>query len=172
MVGVVSMVDVALPDAATTEAEDFAAASVTGTPAEPHGALLAGDVPSAAADAALVEAHGPSVVADAPSAAADVASVEVDMPSAVADMPSLAADTEAASMAGAVMVVADMVVMVVGTGRFHHDSKLSRPTAFAVGRCVLGAGKHIGESPRSERHHVKLVQIWAIYMTTPQEFRG
>lgn len=115
MVDVASMVDVALPDAATTEAEDFAAASVTGTRAEPHGALLAGHAPSAVADAALVEAHGRSVAADAPSAVADVASVE-------AGMPSLAADTEAASMAVAVMEEAVMVevVMVVGTGRFHH----------------------------------------------------
>jgi hypothetical protein len=114
---VVSMGDVAMPAGATMEAEDFAAASVTGTPAEPDGPLLAGDAPSAVADVALVEAHGPSVAADAPSAVADVASAEVDMPSAVVDMPSVAADTEAAVMAVAVMVE---VVMVVGTGRFHH----------------------------------------------------
>ena len=29
--------------------------------------------------------------------------------------------------------------MVVGAGRFHHQLELSRPTALAVGRCVLGA---------------------------------
>jgi hypothetical protein len=30
--------------------------------------------------------------------------------------------------------------MVVGAGRLHHQFELSRPTAFAVGRCVLEAG--------------------------------
>jgi hypothetical protein len=31
---------------------------------------------------------------------------------------------------------AEAVPMVVGAGRFRHNSKLSRPTAFAVGRLI------------------------------------
>jgi hypothetical protein len=75
-----------------------------------------------------------SVVADMPSMAVDVASVVADMPSVeaeaeadvasvVADMPSVEAEEEA-------------VPMLVGAGRFRYNSKLSRPTAFAVGRLV------------------------------------
>jgi hypothetical protein len=59
---------------------------------------------------------------------ADVASVAVDVPSVAVDMPSVEADMAT--------VEAEAVPMVVGVGRFRHNSKLSRPTAFAVGRLV------------------------------------
>jgi hypothetical protein len=55
--------------------------------------------------------------------AVDVASVAADMPTVEADMATVEAEAEA-------------VPMVVGAGRFRHNSKLSRPTAFAVGRLV------------------------------------
>ena len=48
--------------------------------------------------------------------AVDVATVEADMATVEAE--------------------AEAVPMVVGAGRFRHNSKLSRPTAFAVGRFV------------------------------------
>lgn len=54
---------------------------------------------------------------------ADVASVVADVPSVEADMATVEAEAEA-------------VPMVVGAGRFRHNSKLSQPTAFAVGRFV------------------------------------
>ena len=59
---------------------------------------------------------------------ADVASVVADVPSVAVDMPSVEADMAA--------VEAEALSMVVGAGRFRHNSKLSRPTAFAVGRLV------------------------------------
>jgi len=108
--------DVALAAGATTEAgkpfpgaEDFGVGSVTVTPVE-------ADVASVVADVASVVADVPSVVVDAPS-------VAVDAPSVAVDMPSVEAEAEA-------------VPMVVGAGRFRYNSKLSRPTAFAVGRLV------------------------------------
>ena len=55
--------------------------------------------------------------------AADVASVVADVLSMAVDVASVAAEAEAAPM-------------VVGGGRFRYNSKLSRPTAFAVGRFV------------------------------------
>ncbi len=122
-VGTASMGDVALAGGATMEAggpfpgaEDFAVGSVTVTP-------VAVDVPSVAVDVPSMAADVASVVADTPSEAADVASVAVDVPSVAVDMPTVEAEAEA-------------VPMVVGAGRFHHNSKLSRPTAFAVGRLV------------------------------------
>jgi hypothetical protein len=118
---VASTGDVALAAGATTEAgrpfpgaEDFAVGSVTVTPVE-------ADVPSMAVDVA-------SVVADVPSMVVDVPSVEADAPSVAADVASVAADM------ATVEVEAEAVPMVVGAGRFRHNSKLSRPTAFAVGR--------------------------------------
>ena len=113
-VGTASMGDVALAGGATMEAdgpfpgaEDFAVGSVTVTPVE--------------ADAASVEADVPSVAVDVASVAVDVPTVAVDMPSVEADMATVEAEAEA-------------VPMVVGAGRFRYNSKLSRPTAFAVGR--------------------------------------
>ena len=97
------------PDGPFPDAEDIAVGSVTVTPVE-------ADVPSMAVDVA-------SVAVDVPSVAVDVASEAVDMPSGEADMATVEAEVEA-------------VPMVVGTGRFRHNSKLSRPTAFAVGRLV------------------------------------
>jgi hypothetical protein len=34
---------------------------------------------------------------------------------------------------------AEVVSMVVGAGRFHHQLELSRPTALVVGRCVFSS---------------------------------
>ena len=129
------MEDVALAGGATMEvggpfpgAEDIAVGSVTVTPVEADvpsmaadAASVVGDVPSVAVDVASVAVHVPSVAADAPSVAVDVPSAAVDMPSVEADMAT---------------VEAEAVPMVVGAGRFRHNSKLSRPTAFAVGRLV------------------------------------
>jgi hypothetical protein len=56
--------------------------------------------------------------------------VAVDVPSVAVDMPSVEADM------AMVEVEAEAVRMVVGAGRCRHNSKLSRPTAFAVGRLV------------------------------------
>jgi hypothetical protein len=118
------MGDVALADAATTEAgrpfpgaEDFAVGSVTVTPVEVDVVSVVADMPSTEVDVALV-------VADMPSVEVDVALVVADMPSTAVDVASVVAEAEA--------------VMVVVAGRFRHNSKLSRPTAFAVGRCVGG----------------------------------
>jgi hypothetical protein len=112
-------------------AEDFAVGSVTVTPLEADVASVVAGVPSMEAGVASVEAHVPSVVADValevvhvPSVAVDVASEAVDMPSVVADMATVEAEAE-------------VVPMVEGAGRFRHHSKLSRPTAFAVGRLVM-----------------------------------
>ena len=111
-----SMGDVALADGATMEAgglfpgaEDFAVGSVTVTPV--------------AADVASVVADVLSMAVDVASVAVGVASVAVDVPSVAVDVASVAAEAEAAPM-------------VVGGGRFRYNSKLSRPTAFAVGRFV------------------------------------
>jgi len=108
---------------ATTEAdgpfpgaEDIAVGSVTVITVGADAASVVADVPSVAVDVASVEA-------DEPSAAVDVASGAVDMPSAEADVDTVEAEAEA-------------VPMVVGAGRFRHISKLSRPTACAVGRFV------------------------------------
>ena len=97
-------------------AEDFAVGSVTVTPVEADAASVVADVPSMALDVA-------SAAAGVASAAVDVPSVAVDMPSVEADMATVEAEAEA-------------VPMVVGAGRLRHNSKLSRPTAFAVGRFV------------------------------------
>ncbi|MGA2475249.1 MAG: hypothetical protein ABSF73_01370 [Terriglobia bacterium] len=136
-VGTTSSGDLALVGEATTEAdgpfpgaEDIAVGSVTVITVGADAASVVADVPSMAVDAALVEADVPSVAvdvasveADEPSAAVDVASGAVDMPSAEADVDTVEAEAEA-------------VPMVVGAGRFRHISKLSRPTACAVGRFV------------------------------------
>ena len=119
-------------------AEDIAVGSVTATPVE-------AGVLSMAVDAASMEAEP----------WADVVSVAGDVPTAVLDMPSMEDEAEVAAASVAVDVasveadtltavadmeaVAVMVVeadMVVGTGRFASKSKLSRPTALAVGRWV------------------------------------
>ena len=122
-VGATSLVDLALAGGATMEAvaplpgaEDIAVGSVTVTPVE-------ADVPSMVVAVASVVADVASEAANVPSVAADVASEAVDMPSVVADVATVEAEAEA-------------VPMVVGTGRFRHISKLSRPTACAVGRFV------------------------------------
>ena len=127
---VASMGDVALAAGATTEtgrpfpgAEDFAVGSVTVTPVEADVASVVADMPSVAVDVASVVADVASVVADVPSVGVDVASVGVDVASVEAGMATVEAEAEA-------------VPMVVGAGRFRHNSKLSRPTAFAVGRLI------------------------------------
>jgi hypothetical protein len=105
-------------------AEDFAVGSVTVTPVEPDAPSVAVDVLSMGADAASLEPDAPSVAVDVASAVVvDVPTVVVDAASVAVDMPSVEAEEEA-------------VPMVVGAGRFRHNSKLSRPTAFAVGRFV------------------------------------
>jgi len=143
-VGAASMGDVALADGATTEAgrpfpgtEDFAVGSVTVTPAEVDVPSVAVDMPTVEADVASVEADTPTAEADTPTAEADIASVEADMATVEADVASVEADmpTVEADMA-TVEAEAEAVPMVVGAGRFRHNSKLSRPTAFAVGRLV------------------------------------
>ena len=115
-VGAASLEDLALAGGATMEAggpfpgaEDFAVGPVTVTPVE--------------ADVASVEADVASVVVNMPSVAVDVASVALDIASVEADMATVEAEAEA-------------VPMVVGAGRFGHNLKLSRPTAFTVGRFV------------------------------------
>jgi hypothetical protein len=77
-----------------------------------------------------VEADVPSVAVDVPSVAVDVASGAVDVALGAVDMPS-----EEADMA-TVEAEAEAVLMADGAGRFRHISKLSRPTACAVGRFV------------------------------------
>jgi hypothetical protein len=118
-----SMGDVALADGATTEAgglfpgaEDFAVGSVTVTPVAADVASVVADVPSMAVDVA-------SVAVDVASVAVGVASVAVGVASVAVGVASVEAEAEA-------------VPMVVGGGRFRYNSKLSRPTAFAVGRFV------------------------------------
>ena len=106
-VGTASMGDVALAGGATMEADGpFPGAE---------------DFAVGSVTVTPVEADAASVEADVPSVAVDVASVAVDMPSVEADMATVEAEAEA-------------VPMVVGAGRFRYNSKLSRPTAFAVGR--------------------------------------
>jgi hypothetical protein len=116
------MGDVALAGEATMEAD---------------GPSMAVDVASVAVDAPSVEADGPSMAVDVASVAVDAPSVEADGPSMAVDVASVAADmpTVEADMA-TVEAEAEAVPMVVGAGRFRHNSKLSRPTAFAVGRLV------------------------------------
>jgi hypothetical protein len=109
-------------------AEDFAVGSVTVTPVDADAASVVADVPSMAADAASVAADVPSVAVDAASVAADAASVAADMPSMAVDVASVVADMPT------VEAEAEAVPMVVGAGRSRHNSKLLRPTAFAVGR--------------------------------------
>ena len=123
-VGATSLGDLALAGGPFPGAEDFAVGSVTVTPAEVDVASAVAGVPSVVADAASVAVDVPSVVVDVPSVAVDVASEAVDMPLVEADMATVEAEAEAAPM-------------VVGAGRFRHNSKLSRPTAFAVGRFVV-----------------------------------
>ena len=87
------------------------------------GATTEADAPSPVAEVIAVGSVTVTpVVVDVPSTAVDVASVVAVAASVVADMPSVEAEAEA--------------VMVVDAGRFRHNSKLSRPTAFAVGRLV------------------------------------
>src|SRR5208337_4623838 len=124
-VGTTSMGDEALAGGATMDAggpfpgaEDFAVGSVTVTQVEADVASVVADVPSVAVDV-------PSEAVDVPSEAVDVPSEAVDMASGEADMATVEAEAEA-------------VPMVVGAGRFRHNLKLSRPTAFAVGRFVGG----------------------------------
>jgi hypothetical protein len=81
------------------------------------------DVPSMAVHPASEAADVPPVAVHVASVAADVPPVAVDVAMVVVDMPSVEAEAEA-------------VPTVVGAGRFRHNSKLSRPTAFAVGRFV------------------------------------
>ena len=45
----------------------------------------------------------------------------------------------ATRMEAVAVPMVEPVSMVVGAGRFHHQLELSRPTANAVGRCVLAA---------------------------------
>ena len=142
---------VALAAGATTEtgrpfpgAEDFAVGSVTVTPVAVDAASVEADVPSVAVDAPSVEADVASVVVDVASVAVDVASVVADVASVVADVPSVGVDVasvgvDVASVEAGMATVeaeAEAVPMVVGAGRFRHNSKLSRPTAFAVGRLI------------------------------------
>jgi len=146
-----SMEDVALAGGATTEAdgpfpgaEDIAVGSVTVTPLEADVASVVVGVPSVEVDVPSVEAGVPSVeagvpsvvvgvpsvVVGVPSVEADVPSVEVDVASGAVDMPSVVADV------ATVEAEAEAVLMADGAGRFRHISKLSRPTACAVGRFV------------------------------------
>ena len=124
------MGDVALAGGATMEAggpfpdaEDTAVDSVTVTPIEADVPSMAVDVVSAAVDVPSVEADVASEAVDVPSGEVDVASEEVDVPSGEADMATVEAEAE-------------VVPMAEGAGRFRHNSQLSRPTAFAVGRLV------------------------------------
>jgi hypothetical protein len=138
------MGDVALAGGATMEAggpfpgvEDFAVDSVTVTPVEADVPSVVADVPSMAVDVASMAVDVASVAADVPSMGVDVASVAADVPSVAVDVASVAVDMPSveADMA-TVEAEAEAVPMVVGAGRFRHNSKLSRPTAFAVGRFV------------------------------------
>ena len=128
-VGTASMGDLAMAGEATMEAggpfrgaADLAAGSVMVTPVEED--VLTAEVAGASMeDAVSVEAVVPTAEVDGASVGVAAASVEVDVASVEGDME-----------AGVVMVVG--AVMVVGTGRFRPKSRLSRPTASAVGRCV------------------------------------
>ena len=139
-----SMGDVALADGATTEtgglfpgAEDFAVGSVTVTPVAADVASVVADVPSMAVDVASVAVGVASVAADVASVAVDVASVAVDVPSVAVGVASVAVDVPSVAVdVASVAAEAEAVPMVVGGGRFRYNSKLSRPTAFAVGRFV------------------------------------
>ena len=129
-VGATSLGELALAGGAIMEAvaplpgaEAIVVDSVTVTPVEAVEPSMVVDVASVAADVPSVVEDAASEAADVPSVAADVASEAVDMPSVVADVATVEAEVEA-------------VPMVVGTGRLRHNSKLSRPTAFAVGRLV------------------------------------
>jgi hypothetical protein len=140
--GVGATSEVAMVGAATTGAEGatmeargafpgkvhFAVGSVTVTPLGADVATVVARVPSMAADAASVAAHVPSVEAGVPSEVVDVPLAAVDEASAAVDMPSEEAATVEAE--------AEVVPMAEGAGRYRHNSKLSRPTAFAVGRLV------------------------------------
>ncbi|MGB9485648.1 MAG: hypothetical protein WCD04_06000 [Terriglobia bacterium] len=142
--GTASMGDVALAGGATMEAggpfpgaEDFAVGSVTVTPVDADVASVVADVASVAVDVPSVEAGVASAAVDVPSVEAGVASVEADVATGAVDVASVAVDmpTVEADMA-TVEAEAEAVPMVVGAGRFRHNSNLSRPTAFAVGRFV------------------------------------
>jgi hypothetical protein len=78
----------------------------------------------------VVLADGATTEAATEDFAVDVASVAVDAPMAEADVVLVEADM------ATVEVGAEAVPTVVGAGRFSQYSKLSRPTAFAVGRFV------------------------------------
>jgi hypothetical protein len=129
-VGTTSSGDVALAGGAIMEAggpfpdaEDIAVGSVTVMPVEADVASVVADVPSMAVDVASAAVGVPLVEADVATEEVDVPSVAVDVASVEAGMATVAAEAEA-------------VPMVVGAGRFRYISKLSRPTAFAVGRFV------------------------------------
>jgi hypothetical protein len=152
------MGDVALAGGDTMEvggpfpgAEDIAVGSVTVTPAEAEVALVVADVLSVAVDVASVAVGVASMVVDVASMVADVPSVAVHVASEAVDVRSVAADVASGVVADMPLVEADTatveaeaVPMVVGAGRFRHNSKLSRPTAFAVGRFVEMKSSFLG----------------------------
>ena len=86
---------------------------------------VAVDVPTVV-DAVSVAAGVPTVEVDVLSVAADVVPVAAGMATEAVDIVSVAAD----------VATAEAVPMVVGVGRVLDNTKLSRPTAFAVGRLV------------------------------------
>ena len=93
------------------------------------GTTSMGDV--ALAGAATMEAAGPFPDAEGIAVGSvTVTPVEADVASVVADVPSMAVDV------ASVAAEAEAVPMVVGADRLRHISKLSRPTACAVGRFV------------------------------------
>jgi len=147
-VGATSLGDLALAGGATMEAvaplPDVVGTeegSVTVTPVEVDVASVVADVPSMAVDEPSVEADVASEEVDVPSVAVDVASAVVDAPSVEADVASVEAGM------ATVEAEAEAVPMVVDAGRFRHNSKLSRPTAFAVGRSV-------------DRHRLDFSRAW------------
>ncbi len=152
--GDVALGDVALAGAATMEAggpfpdaEDIAVGSVTVTPVEADVASVVADAPSMAVDVASAAVGGPLVEADVATEEVDVPSVAVDVASVVADVPSVEGGM------ATVEAEAEAVPMVVDAGRFGHISKLSRPTAFAVGRFV-------------DRHRLGLLErFWGLRIT-------
>jgi hypothetical protein len=98
------------------------------------------DVASAAAGAPSITVRA-ALMAGVPSTAEAAASTAVDAPTVVADAATAAAHAPSVE-AGAALVAADIVEadtvevvpMEVGTARFRHNEKLSRPAAYAAGR--------------------------------------
>jgi hypothetical protein len=130
------MGDVALAGGATMEAdgpfpgaEDIAVGSVTVTPVE-------ADVASAVADVRSMAVDVVSAAVGVPLVEADVATEAVAVPMGAVDVASVVVDVAVEAGMATVEVEAEAVPMVVDAGRFRHNSKLSRPTAFAVGRFV------------------------------------